>query len=228
MSEIFKNACKKHHCFIIGNGSSLNSTDLDLLQKEYTFGLNGIAVIFPKTKWRPTFFVGVNYYFDKKYPNLYEPMMLAIEEARHSFIWNEHAPIRDDVTPMNCTLGHLSSEEIDLSCWSDNPIEWVGKPGTSSFVALQIAVWLGFNPIYLLGFDGNYKPEINGDPNHIEGYPRPSTKPALDKYEEINLGHVKAHEIAKKICDRKGIKIFNATRNGHLNVYQRILLEEVV
>ena len=50
---------KGQRCFIVANGPSLTSSDLNLLQenKEITFGMNRIFKIFDDTKWRPTYYV---------------------------------------------------------------------------------------------------------------------------------------------------------------------------
>ena len=43
--------------FLIGNGPSLNDMNLDLLENEDTIAMNRIELIYPKTKWRPTYYV---------------------------------------------------------------------------------------------------------------------------------------------------------------------------
>ena len=49
-------------CFIIGNGPSLTVEDLDTLHQKGidTFAVNRIYQIFPKTDWRPTYFVSTD------------------------------------------------------------------------------------------------------------------------------------------------------------------------
>lgn len=50
-------------CFVIGNGPSLASKDLDILQKNKidTFAVNRIFKIFPQTDWRPTYYVSTDH-----------------------------------------------------------------------------------------------------------------------------------------------------------------------
>jgi hypothetical protein len=91
------------------------------------------------------------------------------------------------------------------SCYevTDPPTEWhapylCGFP-SAVHVAIQVFAYSGhFDEIYLLGCDG-------GDEHFIEDYPTP---PRGD--EALLLGH----EIARKECEARNIKIFNATVGG--------------
>src|SRR5512138_266206 len=47
-------------CFIVANGPSLTQTDLELLAKEVSFGVNRIYLNFDKSLFRPTYFVCMN------------------------------------------------------------------------------------------------------------------------------------------------------------------------
>lgn len=51
-----KRVYKGKRCFIVGNGPSLKTEDLELLKKEITFGSNGIFHLYGRTEWRPTFY----------------------------------------------------------------------------------------------------------------------------------------------------------------------------
>ena len=43
--------------FLIGNGPSLNDMNLDLLENEDTLAMNRIDLLYPNTKWRPTYYL---------------------------------------------------------------------------------------------------------------------------------------------------------------------------
>ena len=43
--------------FLVGNGPSLNNMNLDLLENEYSIGMNRIELLYPTTKWRPTHYI---------------------------------------------------------------------------------------------------------------------------------------------------------------------------
>ena len=73
---------------------------------------------------------------------------------------------------------------------------------------------MGFSEIYLLGVDCNYK--IGSKNNHF-----------IAEETEDNRDHgedamIKAYEYAKKYADAHDIKIYNATRGGMLEVFERV------
>ena len=57
-----KDSHKGERCFIIGNGPSLSADDLDKLIDEDCFGVNEIHKIFPKTNWRPKYYLIMDRY----------------------------------------------------------------------------------------------------------------------------------------------------------------------
>ena len=72
---------------------------------------------------------------------------------------------------------------------------------------------MGFKEIYLLGVDCNYKGKL-----HFYN---------SDKLEKKMINHnedgmIKCYRSAKKYADEHGIKIFNATRGGALEVFPRV------
>ena len=58
--EDYKDLYANQRCFILGNGPSLNKTDLSCLSDEYTFGCNKISMLYEKRNWHPSFYVMVS------------------------------------------------------------------------------------------------------------------------------------------------------------------------
>src|SRR5512140_2492257 len=56
----WKDKCKGQRAVIIGNGPSLNQTDLSKLRNEFTFGLNRIFLMFPRLGFSTSCLVSVN------------------------------------------------------------------------------------------------------------------------------------------------------------------------
>src|SRR5512142_1402359 len=56
----WKDRCKGQRAIIIGNGPSLNQTDLAKLRGEFTFGLNRIFLMFPALGFPTSCLVSVN------------------------------------------------------------------------------------------------------------------------------------------------------------------------
>lgn len=84
---------------------------------------------------------------------------------------------------------------------------------------MQLAVYMGFSEIYLLGVDFNYSNNIYDPKNHFEGCDTAKNKIRLNQvYPEITL---LAYESCRDFCRKHNVRIFNATRGGKLEVFER-------
>jgi hypothetical protein len=102
--------------------------------------------------------------------------------------------------------------------------------GTVSFLNLQLARYLGCDPVVLVGFDHSYQlPEtrtegsvihsLTDDVNHIHpNYFGPGYRwhdPRISRMEEAYL-------CARTVMARDGLRVLNGTVGGHLEVFERI------
>ena len=94
-------------------------------------------------------------------------------------------------------------------------------------IALQLAATLGHNPLYLVGCDLGFVPEVEGEPttNHFDPEYR-----TFDDFplEERDATLISMHKIAKRSAGEMGIFIYNATVGGSLEVYPRVDINEVL
>ena len=239
---------KGHRCFLAGNGPSLASTPLELLKDEYTFGVNKIADIYKMTTWRPSFYVNVAN--GVVFPPQRDACILAARDAisflcvdnlQHLYGVNDDGvcKITDNIYPLKVTFRLYDPTEIDSSTWSYDISDHVSKDGCSMYSVFQIAVYLGFDPLILIGCDLGHKGfiwEENKDPNHFtEDYWERLTidggKPyrITDQYAKKQARHIRsAHIMAQEVCDKMGVKIYNATLGGELEVHQRVDFEDIL
>ena len=240
-----KDKYRGHRAFMIGNGPSLAQTPLHLLNNEYSFGLNKIAEIYPKTTWRASFYVCVTVAVTD-----ISHGKTATETAKEtpSFVGYGNLPyvIEHDKTlrvPEHIYPVWVSStdwqSDPDPKIWSHDITKRVSKYGSSMLAAMQIAVYMGFNPLIMVGCDlgwkaFDYKEDI--DPNHFcDNY---WSRMQLGEREDIVVTQEMAdyytaealscHILAKKACDARGVKIYNATMGGELEIYPRVDLVDVV
>ena len=219
-----KNKHKGQRGFIVGNGPSVRGMDLDLLQGDISFGLNACARFFEWTSWRPTYWVGdTTVTMD---PHHVPYSRIANAAAKESFIFQD-APDEFD----GYRLGFIHAEVIDLRSeyglplvewWSDDPAVHISRYGTISFAALQIAVYLGMDPIYVIGMDLGFRGHVHKgqDPNHADpDYNLP--QPGMD-WVGVLESHTGAHGLARENAERLGIEILNASDGGGLEVYPRV------
>ena len=227
-----KNIHKGKRCFIIGNGPSLTSEDLTLLKEEYTFAANRIFYIFNKTPWRPTYYCAQDDVVIQDIADKFE----AIEpEVSRMFLISESQKI--------VSSNVIKSDKVQFFCaeyvsahkhvgFSEKIEDHICGGGTITYAAIQIAAYMGFSEIYLLGVDHNYASSSFKDNNvsaddvagsYFEGMPTniKMTKPNTDN-------STRSFIKAKEYGDSHGIKIYNSTRGGKLEVFPRKTLEEVI
>lgn len=221
--KAYKNKHLGERCFIVATGPSLTMEDLELIKNEYSFGMNSIPKIFPRTIWRPT-------YFGIQDCNVYEKMQSTIcdsyKSADNVFVSDSIAdkfPIPENFMqfPYDAVY-HDNYLEVDkyFAKFSDDCYAIVYDGYSITYSLIQIAVYMGFKEIYLLGADCSYK---RGARNHV------ADSGNDDKNEEKNHDKmIVGYQKAKEYAELHGIKIINCTRGGMLEVYPRMQLEDVL
>lgn len=219
-------------CFIIGNGPSLCASDLDMLRGEYTFAANRIFKIFTQTSWRPTYYLSVD---DKVLKEIQND--LANYDLGHLFLrygkTNVNGPINKVTKIYHERLIFYSNHPGVY-----NPVTYISEDisnhfcdGTTvTFGAIQLAIYMGFKEIYLLGVDNNYSVtyDLSGNiqfQDSIDDYFFHSKLDSKTSYPGNLHNSNFSYTIAREYCETHGIKIFNATRGGKLEVFDRVDLD---
>ena len=224
-----------NRCFIIGNGPSLIPEDLNLIINEISFASNRIYKMYDKTKWRPTFYVCIDRqnliddigiikrmkgsiklvaYYAKRYGRKKE------DELHYILLSGKYTP--NELKKIHG--GGVVQSDISMYTSSSQSV---------TCNMLEIAFYMGFKEIYLIGVDHNFPISIdrNGKKtvnNKLEGHF--SGGGFLDKkidfvyYDALTDSYQLLADYAKK----NGIKVYNATRGGKLEVFERINLESII
>lgn len=234
-SEYFERQHNKYsgkRCFIIGNGPSLTPEDLDRIKDEYSFASNKIYHIFDKTSWRPSFFLCMdNNVIASEIENIKHigtcPKYINIMASKYGR--EEHENIW-----YICPKGkfHIRQYDVQVDDLSDDISKYVAVVQTVTVIAIQIAIYMGFSEIYLLGVDNSYAKSIDKDGKlHIDRSVKSDyfagMKPAPGEANAgISVQYIDAvnyaYELARKFAKSHGVKIFNATRGGKLEVFERV------
>lgn len=220
----------RQRCFIIGNGPSLNQTNLDLLVDDVTFATNGIFLKFADTKFRPTFFVVEDHLVgEDRYREINELTGFTKLAPYYLGYCLEDG---EDVIYYNHRGRKSYPDGFDFSTNAEE-ITYTGC--TVTFSCMQLAYYMGFKEIYLIGVDMSYviPQEVKtskeydtdvldmdiDDPNHFipnyfgRGYRWHD--PNVDKMEQ-------AYIEARKVTELNGVKIYNATIGGKCEVFDRV------
>lgn len=227
----YKNKYFGKRCFLLGSGPSLNIYDLDRLykQKEICFGANKIFKLFKQTKWRPDIYCATDRRILTFYKNTITDldipkMFIACYSDQNLQKMNSTLAKKDNVNLFVMKDG-MSENHIEFS---ENPDEYIVEGKTVIYAMIQIAVFMGFHKIYLLGVDFNYSDmtgyDRNGNDHFCEDY--------IEEGEEVLISPqhfcLKAFEKAKEYSLQHGIKIYNATRGGKLEVFERTDLDCII
>lgn len=218
-----KNKHLGERCFIVATGPSLLLSDLELLQKEITFGMNSIVKLYDEISWRPTYY-GIQDH--RVYEKLESEIHKWYGDKSGVFVSSLIAdcfsiPQNFQQFPLDVVY-HDNYLELDryFARFSDDAYALVYDGYSITYSLIQLAVYMGFKEIYLLGADCSYK---RGAKNHVVESGN-DDKNEEKNYDKMITGYLEA----KKYADTHEIKIVNCTRGGMLEVFQRIPLETVL
>lgn len=209
-------------CFIIGNGPSLNRTDMSLLRDEYTFGLNRISLAFDRIGYETSCLVCVNPHVLRQsgmeLSQFVGPKFFSVAGAKH---------MRDadgEITYVRPTV------RPEFSTFPPNGM-WEGA--TVTFVALQLAYWMGFRRVVLVGVDHNFSTtgpahqlvtSRGADADHFD--PRYFGAGYEWQLPDLVTSEI-AYRAAQSAYERAGREVLDATVGGKLQVFEKIRLEDL-
>jgi hypothetical protein len=214
----FKDKHLDDRCFIIATGPSLTVADLEKLGGEITFGMNSISKIGEKTDWRPT-------YYGIQDLSVYKKLKSSIQKMDDDIpIFISASMMRKkDLKGKNIIgmpidgMDHLINPNADSILFSDDCYDVIYDGYTITYSLIQLAVYMGFKEIYLLGADCSYAKQ--GPQHFIEtGVIDPNASIAGERL-------IRSYKVAREYADKHGIRIYNATRGGCLELFERVNLD---
>ncbi len=215
-----KNLHLGKRCFIVANGPSLARMDLDLLQAEITFGLNRIYLMFEKTRFRPTYYIAVNELVLEQFAPDIKKLAMA------KFInWN----CRSLFNSMDPSIHFIKSRLVIRDFFGTDPRKPLVVGGTVTYVALQLAFFMGFQQVYLIGLDHHYVdkgiPNKTVIQNHSqdESHFHPEYFPKGIKWQLPDLLRSELdYQIALNYYEKHGREILDATEEGRCQIFPKV------
>lgn len=228
----FHNIHKGERCFIVGTGPSLRMEDVDMLKDEYTFAVNSCLTMYDKTEWRGTYYGIVDSHTvaimgdqlkREDIPVFFYTDIDATYDGENGIAF----PKDDTANMMTDTfwkrLFPKAFPETDFS-GDITKVVYTGK--SVVYAMLQFAAYMGFTEIYLLGVDCNYaQPKMYSDNVTYIDHKTKWTQERLIKNGNQMLPQF---EIAKRYADAHGFTIYNATRGGQLETFERVNMEDII
>ncbi|MFI3262674.1 MAG: 6-hydroxymethylpterin diphosphokinase MptE-like protein [Rikenellaceae bacterium] len=221
-----KNIHKGKRCFIIGNGPSLTSDDLEMLAKnnDISFAANSINLIFPRTSWRPTYYSVIDEGLQRTLIDVASNIPAKYKFFRQSsYLFTRNVKGKCLYLNADGNRKHLENPHFsyDLSSITYTL-------ATVTYVSIQLAVYMGCEEIYFLGVDNNYMLDKQKDgtvrvnkelkSSYFSGISEKVSKACSGAKWEMDI----AYEAAKRFTEEHGVKIYNATRGGRLETFTSV------
>lgn len=212
----FKDRHLDGRCVIVCNGPSLNNMELGFLRNETVIGLNKIHLGLDRFGFQPDYLVAVNAKVVEQ-ANEAMAMLPAIRfiGARAAKFLPEtdrtfHVPV------LNAPV--MFSEDICTG---------VREGGTVTHAALQIAYFMGFKEVVIIGMDHRFTYE--GAPHETRFMDGPDTNHFSSDYfrgnywDNPDLDRSEAsYRVARERYEAAGRRIFDATLNGACTVFEKV------
>lgn len=218
----FRDKHRREVGFIVASGPSLNKIDLGCLKNYPTIGMNRIYL---KRDFVPTYYV-------------LEDHLVAEDNA------DEISNLRGTEMFIPQGLGYCIKGNHRINYinfvrryrpfpkFSKDLSERVYWGGTAMFLGLQLAFFLGFKRLYIVGLDHSYA--VSGsshtitsegaDPNHFDPrYFGPGKRfhfPDLARME-------KSYELARRVFEEDRREIYNASPGTRLEIFPKISFDEI-
>ncbi len=208
---------KGKRCFVIGNGPSLRDTDMSKLRGEYTFGMNRIYLMFPELGFETNFFVSINDLVIEQCAQDIQKLKMPKFLAWHARQWMQPA---DNLFMLHSTYtGPKFARDITKRIW---------EGATVTYVALQVAFYLGFSEAILIGVDHSFatkgKPNETivsqgDDPNHFN--PKYFGKGFRWQLPDLDTSEI-GYAMARQAYEQDGRRVIDATVGGKLTIFPKV------
>jgi len=221
--EDFKDIHKGERCFIVGTGPSLNRTNLALLKDEIVFGVNGLHIGLEKFQIKPRYWGFSDPRTIKSHHNQVFPLPTTVFVAVGAREWYlDNLPKFKEFNNDPVVLAAI--RRPTLVPFSTDITKGVTCGRTVVYdVCLQVAYYMGFSKVYLLGCDCDYS-----DHSNTHFYHDPSQADIADVAESLQPKRLFAYQNAKEAFEADKREIINCTVGGKLEIFKRERLEDVM
>jgi hypothetical protein len=216
--KALKDSRKGERCFILGNGPSLRQTDLTRLHSEATLGVNRIYLAFPEMGFSTTYYLSMNDLVIEQCAADIQALPMPKFIAWRSSHYLKPA---DDLYFLytSYTGPKFGGADITGRLW---------EGATVTYVALQVAFYLGFQTAILIGVDHNFttqgKPNSTvvsegPDPNHFN--PNYFGKGFRWQLPDLDTSE-RGYAMARQAYEAAGRQVLDATVGGKLQIFPKV------
>lgn len=214
---------EKEECYILGNGPSLKEIDLTKLSNEDTFTVNYFYK-YREDEFKSKYFVAVDNLFDGEEAKQYLQMIRKknadiIMFLRYNWYYNNKETL--DLTHCYFLYAKQFQEgnEVRIDC-DKNMTACINVV----LQCIQIALYMGYKKIYLLGCDFSEYAQVKIE--HFYDETLPKIYSMGDEARWAALAHYH-HYALKKYADKHGVEIINLTPNSLIDAYKKDTFERI-
>ena len=212
-----KDTRRGERCFIVGNGPSLKQTDLSKLRNEYTIGMNRIYLLFPELGFTTSYYCCINDLVVEQCARDIQKMEVPRFVSWRARRWL--SPGDDLYFLYTSYTGQKFACDLTGRLW---------EGATVTYSALQLAYYLGFEKVILIGVDHNFvtqgKPNTTvtsqgDDPNHFS--PQYFGKGFRWQLPDLVTSE-RGYSLARQTYEDAGREVVDATIGGKLQVFPHV------
>ena len=240
-NRVFLNRHADERCFILATGPSIREQDLTLLQGEICFAVSNFFVHPDYATIQPRYYCVAGYHkpiTKAAWAEWLREMEAATGAATMFFSLNDRERIESNSLFCNRQLHYLQfgaswNEILKRGVDLTRPV-----PGPQSVpvMALEIAMYMGFQQIYLLGCDHDWILHLNVSSHFYEEDQHALNRVGYSEWDGHDLGLEcdslarlwRQYKAVQQLAAASGSEVFNATAGGLLEVFPRVRYEDVV
>lgn len=224
---------KNRRIFVIGNGPSINTQNLNLLKDEFTICSNAFYLKYKDLNWRPNIIICEDILPAKDNKDFYN----SDEDSLKIFPIEFSSFINNRNSSYFINLKRTYFKLIKKPLFSKDFTKKAFWGGTVSYLSLQVAYYFQPKEIYLIGTDLSYNipknakvskdgviTSMSNDPNHFDptyfGVGKKWHFPETDRMQFF-------FDYAFYFLKRKKISLINATNGGNLKNIPRKEFESI-
>lgn len=211
--------------YLIGNGPSVRTEDLEALEGAITFCCNRFYLSYGMTKFRQTYTISA----DQTMIDDFGEEIVSNSAGTVVLVSNERTTLRGDYIVLR-----WDDRSREPFRFSERPYHHVWLGGSTLFSAAQLGYYMGIRHFFLYGVDHNFKHLIDddekdpfrratGDENHFIPNYRSGKGWSPQQSDHV--------ELSFQTCDlflrSRGGWMKNATRGGKLEVLERISFDAI-
>jgi Protein of unknown function DUF115 len=242
---------KGERCFILATGPSIREENLTGLKDELCIGVSqfflhpDIQIINPKyhvlaPNHPPFNFNDLSKIFEGLSKSYSQNMNYFFSHTNYEYsIYNFLQKFPQYQNKNIYYINYANSQQLNEKNYQNESLWDISKSPfvlrTVIYTAIQVALYMGCQKIYLLGCDHDYLQDMNRVTNHhfykeedgisdVEHLSSFTTEKWFGEY----YFRWQQYRLMREYAQTKGCKIFNATQGGMLDVFPRVQLKDIL